>query len=85
MALSLFGERSVAAATPQNPIAVLGRWIAGVRASRARRHALNSLLELDDARLRDLGISRSDITDALRQRRGFGLVLSAARARNARL
>ncbi len=85
MALSLFGERSVAAATPLNPLAALGRWIAGVKADRARRVALNALLELDDGRLNDLGISRSDIIDAMHRRRGSGLVLSAARARNARL
>ncbi len=85
MALSLFGERSVAAATPLNPIAALGRWIAGVQAGRARRAALGALLELDDARLSDLGISRSDIMGALQQRRGSGLVLNAARARNSRL
>ncbi|MFD2648657.1 DUF1127 domain-containing protein [Devosia albogilva] len=85
MALSLFGERSVAAATPRNPLALLGRWIAAVRTSRARRRALTSLLELDEARLRDLGISRSDIIEALQQPRGSGLVLSSARARNSRL
>jgi uncharacterized protein YjiS (DUF1127 family) len=85
MALSLFGERSVAAATPRNPLARFGRWIAGVQARRARRIALNALLELDHARLQDLGICRSDIVAAMQQRRGAGLVLSAARARNAKL
>lgn len=83
MALSLPGERSVAAATPVDPIAALLRWIGKARAARARRVALTALLELDHARLNDLGISRQDIVDALAVRDG-GRSLGAARARNAR-
>lgn len=86
MALSLPGERSVAAAARANPFTVFVRWLARAQAARARRTALASLLELDDARLVDLGIARHDIVQALRNKgRGAGLTLSAARTRNARL
>jgi len=86
MALSLFGERSVAAATPANPLSALVRWMAKARAERTRRLALTSLLDLDHDRLSDLGISRSDIVDAIQAKgRNAGLVLSAARSKQARL
>lgn len=84
MALSLSGERSVAAATPLKPTATFKRWISGLAAGRRRRAALHSLLELDEARLRDLGIARADVFEALRADRCAGLVLSTARARRAR-
>ena len=86
MALSLPGERSVAAAMPTTPIHAFFRWIAKVNADRARRNALKSLLELDTHRLQDLGISRSDVEMALHSENGRtpGMVLNAARSRNAR-
>jgi uncharacterized protein YjiS (DUF1127 family) len=84
MALSLPGERSLAAATPANPFAAFVRWIAKAKAARARRVALSALLELDHARLNDLGISRNDITAALAAKSHAAPILNAARARNAR-
>jgi uncharacterized protein YjiS (DUF1127 family) len=84
MALSLPGERSLAAATPANPLAAFARWIARARAARSRRAALTALLELDHTRLSDLGISRDDITAALASNGQAGPMLNAARARNAR-
>jgi uncharacterized protein YjiS (DUF1127 family) len=85
MALSLSGERSLAAATPAHPFAAIARWIAQANAARTRRVALLALLELDHARLYDLGISRADITAALALKgRTASLVLNTARARNAR-
>lgn len=84
MALSLPGERSLAAATPANPFAAFARWIAKAQAARTRRVALSALLELDHSRLSDLGISRDDITVALSSSAQGGSVLNAARARNAR-
>ena len=84
MALSLPGERSLAAATPANPFAAFARWIAKARAARSRRAALTALLELDHARLNDLGISRDDINAALASNGQAGPMLNAARARNAR-
>ena len=65
MALSLSSERSLAAASPAHPFAALARWIAQAKAARTRRVALQALLELDHARLYDLGISRQDIRTAL--------------------
>lgn len=86
MALSLPGERSVAAGSQVTPVQGFFAWIAQVKANRARRTALKSLLDLDPARLKDLGIDRSDIADAMASGNGRtpGMVLSAARARNAR-
>ena len=86
MAFSLPGERSVAAGSHVNPIRALNAWLARAKAARARRTALRSLLELDPTRLRDLGISQSDITEAMRAGNGRtpGMVLHTARARNAR-
>ena len=84
MALSLPGERSLAAATPANPFVAFARWIAKAQAARTRRVALSALLELDHARLNDLGISRNDVTAAIAARNQAGPILNAARARNAR-
>jgi uncharacterized protein YjiS (DUF1127 family) len=86
MALSLPGERSVAAATPTTPLRALFAWIATVNADRTRRTALKSLLELDTDRLRDLGISPADIRQAMNVRSGHtaGMVLNSARARQSR-
>jgi uncharacterized protein YjiS (DUF1127 family) len=85
MALSLPGERSLAAATPAHPFAAFVRWIAEAKAARARRVALQALLELDSARLHDLGISRQDINLALATKnRNGAMVLNTARARNSR-
>lgn len=85
MALSLPGERSVAAATPTTPIRALFAWIAKVNADRQRRTVLKSLLELDSDRLRDLGLSHADIHDAMgaHNARASTMVLNTARARQA--
>jgi uncharacterized protein YjiS (DUF1127 family) len=82
MALSLPGERSVAAAMPAHPFAAFLRWTARAQAARGRRKALSALLELDDSRLNDLGIYRNDIAAALASP-GLARTLNAARARNA--
>ena len=86
MALSLPGERSVAAGSHVNPIRALVTWFARATTIRRRRTALKSLLDLDAARLRDLGITEQDIAEAMVARKGRtpGMVLNAARARNAR-
>lgn len=85
MALSLPGERSLAAATPTNPFAALMRWIAKARAARTRRVALQALLELDHCHLDDLGISREDIKRARAHPAAAAQhTLNAARARNAK-
>ncbi len=86
MALSLPGERSVAAGSHINPIRALVTWFARATAIRRRRTALKSLLDLDATRLRDLGITAQDVAEAMAARSGRtpGMVLNAARARNAR-
>lgn len=84
MALSLSGERSIAAAAPFNPLAAMTRWIVRLQAARARRSALKDLLEFDSERLRDLGIVRADVVSAIAGRGVTGgMSLNTARARNA--
>ena len=65
MALVLSGERPAAARVPFNPMRLVVNWFARVRAERNQRVALQSLLELDAYRLRDLGIERTDLFDAM--------------------
>lgn len=85
MALSLPGERSLAAATPAHPFAAFTRWIVEAKAARNRRMALETLLQLDSDRLKDLGISRADISEALARKDHTAMLgLNMARARNAR-
>lgn len=86
MALSLPGERSVAAGSHVTPIRALVTWFATAITNRRRRTALKSLLDLDAAQLRDLGITQQDVAEAMLARNGRtpGMVLNAARARNAR-
>lgn len=86
MALSLPRERSIAAASPAHPIRTLGAWFAGLKAARTRRQAMENLLAMEPARLRDLGISHADIVDAMAANNGRtpAMVLNTARARSAR-
>jgi uncharacterized protein YjiS (DUF1127 family) len=86
MALSLPGERSVAAGSHVNPIRALVTWFARATTNRRRRTPLESLLDLDAALLHDLGITAQDVAEAMAARNGRtpGMVLNAARARNAR-
>jgi len=65
MALVLSGERPAAAPLSLTPFRMVANWFAQFRAERSQRVALKSLLELDPHRLRDLGIERSDLFDAL--------------------
>lgn len=48
---------------------VVARWISARRAARAKRAALCSLLFAPDHRLRDLGISRDELIEAIEGRR----------------
>jgi uncharacterized protein YjiS (DUF1127 family) len=86
MAHSLFGERSVAPASSSTFFASVTAWATGFRTARARQANLRRLLEFDQGRLADLGISHADIVEAMAARNGrtSGMVLNAARARNSR-
>jgi len=84
MALSLPGERSLAAASSANPFVAFARWIAKAQAARTRRVALLALLDLDHTQLSDLGISRDDVAAAIATPALAGRTLTAARARSAR-
>ncbi len=84
MAYLLTGGRSARAAA--HPFVTNFRhWLAAARTRRARRSALQNLLELDAALLDDLGISRADVFDAMRHPpRSAGEALAACRALRAR-
>ena len=66
MAYSLFGERPIVAAWPTTVFRTLLRTVANLRQARRKRMALAALMEMDDYRLWDLGISRTDLNRALR-------------------
>ena len=83
MAFLLTGERPRAAAFSLNPVRFFPVWFANARADYARHAALKSLLDLEDFRLDDLGLSRRDILAALHSPRP-GADLAAVRARRAR-
>ena len=85
MALLLSGERPAVAAVTLNPFRALGRWVAKARAARARRIAIDALLEFDSYRLDDLGLNRADLFHALQESPDrAGRELSARRAERAR-
>lgn len=83
MAYLLSSERPTAAAVRLHPLRALFRWLAEIRAARARRMALLSLLDLDNTRLQDLGVDRHDLLEALHDKtRNPGIALSQRRARS---
>lgn len=75
-------ERSPATAEPANLLVAFAIWITKAQTARSRRAALLGLLELDYARLDDLGISRDDLLRAMTSNAQAGSILHAARARN---
>jgi uncharacterized protein YjiS (DUF1127 family) len=66
MAYSLSGERPHVAAWPFTAFAFVFSGIARAAKARRRRIALAQLLEMNEHRLWDLGISRDDLSRALR-------------------
>lgn len=83
MAYSLSSERPAVAAAQSNPILALFAMFAKFKANRAQRRVLGNLLELDDAMLRDIGVTRNDLYDAMHSPRA-GQTLSQRRAAAAR-
>jgi uncharacterized protein YjiS (DUF1127 family) len=84
MAFLLSSERPAAAPLPENPLSGLLQWAAKARAAHRQRIALRSLLQFDEHRLDDLGISRHDLFDALNRDDGRGNELAARRAGRAK-
>ena len=85
MAFSLESERPSAAAIPAGPIRALFAWIAEARGRHARRVALAQLLDADAAMLRDMGIDRQSVFDALQHPdAAAGRLLHNRRARASR-
>jgi uncharacterized protein YjiS (DUF1127 family) len=81
----LSSERPSTAAASLSPLRAFANWIAKAQARRARRIALESLLDYDIHRLEDLGINRQDLFEALdspSQRPGYKL--TQRRAESAR-
>jgi uncharacterized protein YjiS (DUF1127 family) len=85
MAHLLSGERPALAAAPTSLWQTLANHFAKARQARARRLALETLLEFDTARLDDLGINRSDLFEAMESPSSRpGLRLTQRRAESAR-
>lgn len=80
MAYLLSSERSTIAVAPFNPFHAVATWLRTTAELRAKRKALQELLEMDEDRLLDLGLTRQDIVDSLHG----GPSLSARRAARAR-
>ena len=85
MAYSLTGERPIAAAWPMSVFVAAWAFAAQAVKARRRRVVLQNLIEMDEYRLWDLGISREDLRHALRSddldidlirdsRRGFDVI-----------
>ena len=86
MAYLLSSERPAVAAASRNPVLALMRWLAKLRAARRQDAAFREMLEFDDARLEDLGLTRNDIREAMgRSIPQSGLLLQRRRASRAAL
>lgn len=66
MAYSLSGERPNLAAWPIRTLSALVGQFVRLAAAYRRRQMLETLLELEDHRLWDLGVTRNDIVQALK-------------------
>lgn len=66
MALSLAGERPTLASVMINPVPALAELAARALKAHKRRHELMALLQMDESRLDDMGISRRDVLVALK-------------------
>jgi uncharacterized protein YjiS (DUF1127 family) len=66
MAYSLSGERPTVAAWPTAILAATLRFLTRAGKARRQRLALAALLEMDEYRLWDLGVTRADLGRALR-------------------
>jgi uncharacterized protein YjiS (DUF1127 family) len=85
MAHLLSGERPALAAAPTSLWQTLVNYLAKARQARARRLMLEALLEFDNSRLDDLGISRGDLFEAMDSPSNRpGIKLSQRRAESAR-
>jgi len=84
MAYLLSSERPAVAALPLNPLAAIARWLEKTRTAHTQRLALKQLLEFDEHRLDDLGVTRSDLFEAMHNPATTGPRLAARRARSAR-
>jgi len=80
MAYLLSGERSNTAAASTTPFKAVANWLRAGAKTRVQRNATRALLQMDEDRLLDLGLTRQDIVDALHG----GPSLSARRAERAR-
>lgn len=86
MAFSLQSERPVVAASLPGWVGHGRHWLAKAAAERQRRTTLASLLDLENFRLDDLGITREDVIAALHdQSRNAGRQLSFKRSLRAGL
>jgi uncharacterized protein YjiS (DUF1127 family) len=83
MAYLLSSERPAMAAAQTNIMTRLFGWVAKANATRAKRRALENLLDFDVALLDDIGINRQYLFDAMHSPRS-GQTLAQRRAAAAR-
>jgi len=81
MAFSLLGERPASAALPVHPLASLMRWVSRAAKARRNRIELTGLLDFEDNRLWDLGITRHDVAKALADT-GYDIEVMRSRRRS---
>jgi uncharacterized protein YjiS (DUF1127 family) len=84
MAYLLSSERPAAVAFSSTILAGFLGWLGKLRTQRAQKVALSTLLDYDEHRLDDLGLSRQDVVEAiLHPRIPAGNTLAARRAARA--
>lgn len=84
MALSLSSERLHTASTHNGVFGTFWSWVSARRAVARKRAELTALLSLEDARLKDMGVDRADVFDAIQRfEKGCGSNLDLVRARRA--
>ena len=84
MAFLVAGERPDSAARSTASLPRLWTWVTRAYAAHRQRVALRALLQFDEHRLNDLGISRQDVIEALSRRYAGADPLSTRRARRAK-
>jgi hypothetical protein len=85
MAYPLQSERPDSAAlSPRGLLGAFRAWLRAAREARRRKAYIESLLGLDDTRLHDIGLRRTDLFDALHSDSRAGYTLAQRRSRNAR-
>jgi uncharacterized protein YjiS (DUF1127 family) len=84
MAFLLSSERPAVADSSPISFAAFAHWLRMANAKRARRTTLQSLLDMEEFRLDDLGINRQDLIEAITAPQHGAALLHERRAESAR-